>query len=108
MGRPELKICSEANPDKKMEIYICCIVNNQVAIGEAKNNGSLKNEDQKPAQVVAKYRTLAREMGATALVFATSEPSWDEPSQSAIDSIRQHDPLLFVYNYRGTELMTKR
>lgn len=103
----ELKIRSEANPDKKLEIDICSIVNNKIVIGEAKSNGSLKDDDQKPAQVVAKYRSLAKEMGASAVAFATTEPAWDEASQTAIDSLRQDDPLLWVYNLRGRELMTK-
>jgi hypothetical protein len=108
MYSSELMIRSEANPDRKLEIDICSIVNNKIVVGEAKSNGSLKDDDQKPAQVVAKYRSLAKEMGATAVVFATTEPAWDEASQAAIDSLRQQDPLLWVYNFRGRELMTKR
>jgi len=108
MYSSELKIRSEANPDKKLEIDICAIVNNKIVVGEAKSNGSLKDDDQKPAQVVAKYRSLAKEMGATAVVFATTEPAWDEASQTAIDTLRLQEPLLWVYNFRGRELMTKR
>jgi len=104
----ELKIRSEASLDEKLEIDICSIVNNKIVIGEAKSNGSLKDNDQKPAQVVAKYRSLAKKMGASAVAFATTEPAWDEASQTAIDSLRQDDPLLWVYNLRGRELMTKR
>ncbi len=103
---PELKIHPEADPANPIEIDICCIMDNRMIIGEAKSNGSLKDHDQKPTQVVAKYEKLAKEMGATGIIFSTTELGWDEPSQQAIDNLRKHNPLLQVYNYRSRDLLT--
>jgi hypothetical protein len=90
-----------------MEIDICCIMDSRIIIGEAKSNNSLKAHGKKPMQVMAKYEALAKAMKASGIIFSTTEPEWDEPSQKAIDHLRKHNPLLRIYNYRSRDLNLK-
>lgn len=105
---PELKIWPEADPDKKLEIDICCIMDNRMIIGEAKSNDSLKVDGQRATKLTGKYEKLAKRMGASGIIFSTTEPDWDQPSKDAIDQMRKHNPLLWVYDYRQRDLNPKR
>jgi len=104
---PELRIRLESDPKINMEIDICCIMDSRIIIGEAKSNNSLKAHGKKPMQVMAKYEALAKAMKASGIIFSTTEPEWDEPSQKAIDHLRKHNPLLRIYNYRSRDLNLK-
>jgi hypothetical protein len=105
---PELKIWPEADPGKKMEIDICCIIDNRMIIGEAKSNDSLKVDGHRATKLTGKYEDLAKRMGASGVVFSTTEPDWDQPSKDAIDHMREHNPLLWIYNYRQRDLNPKK
>jgi hypothetical protein len=105
---PEHKLRLEADPKQNMEIDICCIMDNQIIIGEAKSNNSLKANGKKPTQVTAKYEDLAKAMNASSIIFSTTEPEWDEPSRKAIDHLKKHNPLLQIYDYRHEQLYPKK
>jgi DNA-directed RNA polymerase subunit RPC12/RpoP len=104
---PEHKLRLASDPKKNMEIDICCIMDNRIIIGEAKSNNSLKAHGKKPMQVTAKYEELARAMKASGIIFSTTEPDWDEPSQHAIAHLIKDNPLLRIYNYRSGNLKPK-
>ena len=100
---PELKIKSTHNPQDNMELDICCIGDGQIIIGEAKSNNSLKS-NKNPDKVVKNYRYIAQKMRASALIFSTSHPKWDEPSERAIKELRERDPFFRVYSYTAEML----
>jgi hypothetical protein len=107
MYSPELKIWPHADPGKKMEIDICCVIDNRMIIGEAKSNDSLKVDGLKASKLTGKYEDLAKRMGATGVVFSTTAPDWDQPSKDAIDHMRKHNPLLWIYDFRQRDLNPK-
>lgn len=100
---PELKIKATHKPQDNMELDICCIGDGQIIIGEAKSNDSLK-ANKNPDKVVKKYRYIAQKMRASALIFSTSQPKWDEPSEKAIKELRERDPFFRVYSYTAQTL----
>jgi hypothetical protein len=62
------------------------VMDNSLCIGEAKSNGDLKANGQSAAKVAKRYRNLANDIGATTVVFATTQNSWDAGSIAAIDA----------------------
>lgn len=86
-----------------MELDICCIVDGQIIIGEAKSIDSLK-ATKNPDKVVRKYRYIAQKMRASALIFSTSQQKWDEPSGKAIKELREREPFFRVYSYTAQAL----
>jgi hypothetical protein len=84
MFRPEVRLTPTGSTKIYLEIDVCCIANARLCIGEAKSNDSLAGNDLTPMQTAERYRELALKMGASIVVFATTEISWNQPSREAM------------------------
>jgi hypothetical protein len=104
---PELAIRKKDTEKWEMEIDICCIANGRMYIGEAKSNDSLKSDTKSPLKAVGKYRHFSEELGATGVIFATSQPAWDDVSEKAITETFAKYPHLIVRNLTQTDLLKR-
>ena len=77
-----------------LEIDVCCITNGRLCIGEAKSNDSLAGKNLSPVQTAERYRDLALKMGASIVVFATSEPAWNQSSHDAVRNAFEKHPQI--------------
>jgi hypothetical protein len=103
---PELGIRTKGSDKWEMEIDICCIASRKMYIGEAKSNDSLKSDTKSPTKIANKYRHLAVELGATGVIFSTSQAAWDEVSSKAITDNFAKYPHLIVRNLAMADLLT--
>lgn len=104
---PELAIRKKDTEKWEMEIDICCIANGRMYIGEAKSNDSLKSDTKNPVKAVGRYRHFAEGLGATGVIFATSQPAWDDVSEKAITEAFAKYPHLIVRNLTQTDLLKR-
>jgi hypothetical protein len=84
ISRPEVRLTPTGSTKMYLEIDVCCIADGRLCIGEAKSSDSLAGNALTPMQTVERYRDLALKMGASIVVFATTELSWDQPSREAM------------------------
>jgi len=91
----ELRIFPKEGHKAFLEMDICCIANGKLCIGEAKNNGDLKG-DLTEVQTAERYRDLALKIGATMVIFSTTENSWRSASLKAIDEAFVKHPHIEV------------
>ena len=103
---PELQIRLKDSNDWEMEIDICAISAGQLQIGEAKSNDSLKSNKKIPAIVAQRYRTLAEEMNASGVVFATYAEAWDISSLTAMNTEFAKNPYLHLTRF-GNQNLTR-
>jgi hypothetical protein len=91
----ELRIFPKEGHKAFLEMDICCIANGKLCIGEAKSNGDLKG-DLTEVQTAERYRDLALKIGATMVIFSTTENSWSNASLKAIDEAFVNHPHIEV------------
>lgn len=91
----ELRIFPKEGHKAFLEMDICCIANGKLCIGEAKNNGDLKG-DLTEVQTAERYRDLALKIGATMVMFSTTENVWSNASLKAIDEAFVKHPHIQV------------
>jgi hypothetical protein len=80
---PELSIKVKDANKKYMELDIGCIMDGKLFIGEAKSGNTLQAEVS-ALKCATKYRDLALNLGASGVVFSTTEPNWNEASRKAM------------------------
>jgi len=97
---PELRISEHGTEKHFMELDICCIPDGKLCIGEAKSNGTLATKGVSASTAATKYRDLAVKLGATRVVFSTSSDAWDNPSETAIDSVFSTLPHIQVSKWQ--------
>jgi hypothetical protein len=91
----ELRIFRKEGHKAFLEMDICCIANGKLCIGEAKSNGDLKG-DLTEIQTAERYRDLALKIGATMVMFSTTENAWSNASLKAIDEAFVSHPHIEV------------
>lgn len=91
---PELRIRPENSKKAFIEIDICCVSNGRLCIGEAKSNDSIATKELTALQIAERYCDLAVKMGASLVVFSTSESCWGEPTFSAISKAFASQPYI--------------
>jgi hypothetical protein len=94
--RPEVRLTPKGSTKMYLEIDVCCIANGRLCIGEAKCNDSLAGKDLTPKQTAERYRDLALKMGASFVVFATTEPAWNQSSRDAMRMAFEDYPQIEV------------
>jgi hypothetical protein len=82
---------------------ICCIANGKLCIGEAKSNGDLKS-DLTEIQTAERYRDLALKIGATMVMFSTTEDAWTEASIKAMNEAFASHPHIEVKKWTSSVL----
>jgi hypothetical protein len=87
-----------------MELDICCILDGELCIGEAKSNGTLATKGVSASEAGTKYRDLAVKLGATRVIFSTSSPTWVKASETAIDSVFNALPHIVVSKLTASDL----
>jgi hypothetical protein len=101
---PELRIRLQGQKKHAMELDICCVPDGKLCIGEAKSNGSLATADLSAAQAAEKYCDVAEKLGATRVVFSTSEEKWDTSSEAAIASVFAGHPHILISMFTKVDL----
>jgi len=90
---PELEIWASAAKRPAMEVDICCIVDGALLVGEAKTANVLDKKRKEERMLIANYRELAADLGASAVVFATMAATWDKVTKNAIDQAFSGDAI---------------
>jgi hypothetical protein len=72
---PELEVLSDTAP-KKVELDICCCVDGNVIIGEAKRADELANTTTKEEQILRKYLSISDAINAKTIVLCTFTDGW--------------------------------
>jgi hypothetical protein len=83
---------------------ICCIANGKLCIGEAKSNGDLSGKKLTALQTAERYRDLSLNIGATMVMFSTTEKMWSEASLKAIDATFAKHPHIDVRKWTSATL----
>jgi hypothetical protein len=60
-----------------MEIDLCCSIDGQLIVGEAKRAGRLDGTAQQQDRALTRYRELAGRLGASSVVLSTFADAWD-------------------------------
>ena len=102
--RPELRILPKGSHKTYLEMDICCIANGKLCIGEAKSNGDLKGKDLTALQTATRYRDLALKIGASMVVFSTTDDSWNPASVKAMDDAFGDHPHIDVKRWTAATL----
>jgi hypothetical protein len=102
--RPELRITPKGSDEAYLEIDICCIMDGRLCIGEAKSNNSLAGKDLTALQTAERYRNLALRMGASMVVFSTTESAWNQASRDAIHIAFENHPHIEVMTLTSSSL----
>jgi hypothetical protein len=99
----ELRILPKEGHKTFLEMDICCIANGKLCIGEAKSNGDLKG-DLTEIQTAERYRDLALKIGATMIMFSTTEDTWTEASIKAMNEAFASHPYIEVKKWTSSVL----
>ena len=102
--RSEVQLTPKGSTKMYLEVDVCCISDGRLCIGEAKSNGSLAGKDLTPMQTAQRYRDLAVKMGASIVVFATTEPAWNQSSRDAMRMAFENDPHIEVMTLDSVSL----
>ena len=92
----ELEIRPEGAKKSFMEIDICCVSNGRLCIGEAKSNDSIESDGANAQVTAERYRDLALKMGASMVVFSTSQSAWNQSTVAAIEGAFATHPYIDV------------
>jgi hypothetical protein len=101
---PELRITPKGGTKTYLEIDICCITNGHLCIGEAKSMDTLATKDLTALQTTERYRDLALRLGATIVVFSTSQPEWNVMTREAIRDSFENCPHIGVRELTASNL----
>jgi hypothetical protein len=93
---PELCIRPEGTKKAFIEVDICCVMDGRLCIGEAKSVDSVATNQFKPQQIAERYRDLALKMGATLVVFSTSQTVWSKTTFEALSQAFHTYPYIEV------------
>lgn len=93
---PELRIRPEGTKKAFIEIDICCVTDGRLCIGEAKSVDSIATNRFKPQQTAERYRELAIKMGASLVVFSTSQTAWGKTTFDALSQAFETHPHIEV------------
>lgn len=93
---PELRIRPESTKKAFIEIDICCVTDGRLCIGEAKSVDSIATNQFKPQQAAERYRDLAVKMGASLVVFSTSQTVWGQSTFDALSQAFETHPYIEV------------
>ena len=99
----ELRIFPKEGHKAFLEMDICCIANGKLCVGEAKSNGDLRG-DLTEVQTAERYRDLALKIGATLVMFSTTEDCWSNASLKAIDEAFVSHPHIDVKKWTSSTL----
>lgn len=102
--RPEIRITPKGSTKMYLEVDLCCIANGRLCIGEAKSNNSLAGKDLTPKQTAERYRDLALKIGASMVIFSTTEPAWNQSSSDAMRMTFEGYPHIEVLKLSSTSL----
>ena len=91
---PELRIRPEGSKKSFIEIDICCVTDGRLCIGEAKSVDSIATNQFKPQQAAERYRDLAIKMGASLVVFSTSQTVWGKTTFDALSQAFETHPYI--------------
>jgi hypothetical protein len=101
-------IKSRANStEKKKELDILCIQDGVLTLGEAKKENRLGNGASNEVHEIRKYFSLAQEIGAKVLVFATFSQSWSSETLNNLNRVIT-DKAINVITLTQQELLTDR
>jgi hypothetical protein len=103
---PELEVLNISSGEQLFEIDICCVPDGVLTIGEAKKADSLASTAREENKIIDNYYRLAKEIGATQVVFSTYSESWKESSVGRIKS-KFTDPLIKVRLLTHDDLFSK-
>jgi hypothetical protein len=84
---PELEFTRNQAQDPFIESDICCIVDRQLCIGEAKIKDTIETTKGKEAATISAYRDLGAVLGARTVIFATTQPAWSERTKAIIRAV---------------------
>ena len=94
----ELVIKPQFEKKHEMELDLCCIPDGRLCIGEAKSNGKVSS------LCASQYKGMALKIGATRVVFATSEQKWPQGSENAIDATFADVPHIEITKLAAADL----
>jgi hypothetical protein len=103
---PELEIRPKGVKRSFKEIDICCVSNGRLCIGEAKSTDSIESEDANAQVTAERYRDLAIKMGASMVVFSTSQSAGNQSTTEAISSAFASYPYIAVRRITGGSLLS--
>ncbi len=103
---PELRITPKGSSKAYLELDVCCVTDGRLCIGEAKSRNGLKSKGMSAQMTAERYRDLAVKMGATMVVFSTTEPLWSKSSLDAIENVFTNYPYIDVRRITGTSLLS--
>ena len=87
-----------------LEIDVCCITNGLLCVGEAKSGETLKTNNLTATQTAERYRDLALKVGATLVVFSTSQAEWSITTRDAIRAAFENYPHVRVQELTASNL----
>jgi len=90
---PELEILRTAGNKPALEVDVCCLMDGSLIVGEAKTAPILAKVRKEERIMIANYRELAADIGASTVVFATIAPSWDTITRQEIDKAFSGDRI---------------
>ena len=93
---PELRIRPEGAKKAFIEIDVCCVTDGRLCIGEAKSVDSISTNQLNPQQTAERYRDLAIKMGASLVVFSTSQTIWGHATLDALSQAFKPYPSIEV------------
>ena len=79
--------------------------NGKLCIGEARSTNSIDSKLGNAEMTADRYRDLALKMGASMVLFSTSEPLWNQASQEAIANAFAPHPHIDVRRISGVSLL---
>jgi hypothetical protein len=74
---------------REMEIDIACLSDGRIIVGEAKMGKLIKDRDFSSRDEFEKYKQVARETGASEVIFSTLSDGFYDVPRSAIDRFRR-------------------
>jgi hypothetical protein len=101
---PELGIKEKGSKKPFMEIDICCVMDGQLMIGEAKSVDTLKTSETAAAKAASKYKDIALQLGCSGVVFSTTAPNWNEETLQAIAAAFSSHPQIRVIKLTASTL----
>src|ERR1035437_9125816 len=101
---PDLRITPAGSTKMYLEVDVCCITNGLLCIGEAKSVDTLATKDLTAQLSAERYRDLALKLGATRVVFSTSQPQWNQTTHNAIRTTFEPFPHIHVLELTASNL----
>jgi len=92
---PEIEVLSSQEP-KKVELDICCCVDGEVVIGEAKIASILANTAKEEKRMLSKYIEIAKAINARTIVLSTFSEAWNDKTLNYAQSILKGKQMLFL------------